>query len=202
MKVIVFAGIALLVICVLVLSPQVWVDFIKTILKVGGLFDKMGVVLVDMYNFKGLLASVLGKESLALINVASLVALFAAAGGTLWIWRFSWDTSEPEFELRLALTMGLGLFFSLHLYPQDSLMWVAPALLCYIYLRRRALPRTGYALFVLTWPLLILLEQFGFHGRLGIRVPILAMAVLLCWMGWLLLSVNRLNRRDLENEAF
>src|SRR5207237_8158585 len=83
----------------------------------------------------------------------------------------------------LAFTILLGLLFSPHLNPQDGFLLIAPLMLFYIYLRERQLPCRAYACFVLSCPALFLLAEFTIDGRLGIRVPVVVMVMLMPWMG-------------------
>jgi membrane protease YdiL (CAAX protease family) len=117
-----------------------------------------------------------------LINTASLVGLAASVIVTLWIWRGNWRPDRPDFELRMALTITLGLLFGLHVNPQDGLVLVAPAVLFYDYLRRSNLPRQGYAIFALSCPTLFLISEFTVGGALGIRFPVVAEIILVTWI--------------------
>jgi len=122
------------------------------------------------------------------------MALIASAVLTLLLWRGPWQPDDPSFELRMALTILLGLLFSLHLNPQDGLILIAPAMLFYDYLRQRDLSRRAYAAFALSCPLVFLVSEFTVRGSLGIRVPVVAMIVLAVWMGKALYDEHRMWR--------
>jgi hypothetical protein len=182
------AGAMLLLLLVSLVYPgwQSWLGFVSIIGTINSSFDALGNVPADMYNLKGTLTLLLGNEQQSLINAISLGALAVVAAGVVLLWRGAWQPDEAGFDGRFGLTMLLGLLFSPHLHLHDCLLLLLPVLLFYSYLRQRNLPRRGYALFVLSWPLLFLLSNFVLDGALGVRLPVVAMAVLAAWMGWTL----------------
>ena len=104
----------LFLLAVAMLGWQIWWDYFRLMRTFAGLFDALGAVSRDMHNFKGTLALMLGNDQSRLINLLSYGALIAAAVVTLWLWRKRWQPGHPSFELRMALTLLLGLLFSLH----------------------------------------------------------------------------------------
>jgi hypothetical protein len=164
------------------LGWNTWMDFLSVVRTTSGFFDMYGVVPSDMYNLRGTLALILGNGRSELINWISYAALGASALLTLWLWRGPWRPDDASFELRMALTILLGMLFSLHLNRQDGLILIAPAMLFYDHLRQRDLSRRAYAAFVILCPPAFLISEFTVRGSLGIRVPVLAMAVLALWM--------------------
>jgi hypothetical protein len=178
----VLIGAALAVVASLTLGWHIWLDYVTLLRSHTGLFDTFGVVPTDMHNLKGTFTLLLGNDQSSLINLISYLALGGAAIATVWLWWRPWRPDEPDFELRVALTMLLGMLFSVHSNPQDSLMLVVPATLFYKYLRQRELPRRGYGLFVLLCPTLFLISEFTIGGGLGVRIPVLVMAALAAWM--------------------
>jgi hypothetical protein len=179
---IVVGGAALVAISSALLGWRIWADFLGALRTVNGFFGIYGIVPTTMYNFKGTLALILGNDQGALINIVSLAALLAVASATLLLWRGPWAPEHPDFELRMALTFALGLLFCPHLHPQDGVMFIAPALIFYVYLRQRDLPRYAYAAFALSCPLIILIAEFTVGGGLGVRAPVALMGVLAIWM--------------------
>jgi hypothetical protein len=177
-----FSAGVLAIISVTMLGWQIWGDYVHLLRSHTGLFDALGVVPTDMHNFKGTLALMLGNDQSRLIILLSYTALIAAAGLTLWLWRNRWEPDHPSFELRMALTMLLGLLFSVHLNPQDSLMLIVPTTLFYVYLRQRDLPRRAFAALALSCPVLVFVSESTLGGSLGIRIPVVVMIVLLGWM--------------------
>jgi hypothetical protein len=173
---------ALAVAANLVLGWHIWLDYAALLRSHTGLFDAFGVVPTDMHNLKGTLTLLLGNEQGSLINLTSYVALGGAAAMTFWLWWGGWRPGRPDFELRMALTTLLGVLFSVHSNPQDSLILVIPATLFYLYLRQRDLPRRACGAFLLLCPALFFFSEFTIEGGLGVRVPVLAMVVLAAWM--------------------
>jgi hypothetical protein len=176
-------GGALFVLCSLVLGWHIWLDFLGVLRGTAELFDAAGVDPTIMYNLKGTLTLLLGSEHAALLNQVSLAALGIVLLLVVWLWRGPWQPDAPAFAPRFALTVLLGLLFSPHLNPHDSFALLIPAALCYGYLRQhRPAQQRAYALFALSCPLLFLLGEFTIGGSLGVRVPVLLMLVLTCWL--------------------
>lgn len=173
----------LAVVSIVGLGWPVWPGYLHILRAHSGLFGTYNVVPADMYNLKGTLALLLGNAQGTLINQVSFAALLVTAAFSAWLWRGAWMPHRPDFELRFAFTLLLGILFSPHLNQQDSLLLVAPALLFYTYLRQRDLPRGAYAAFVLLCPLVFLISEFFIRGKLGIQIPVLVMIVLAAWMG-------------------
>lgn len=162
------------------LGWHIWLDFLRIVLATG-----VSSYPDQMYNLKGLLSVWAGAEHAPLISRISLFGLVGSALGTLWLWRGPWHPQAPDFAPRLALTIVLGLFFSPHLYPHDSLVLVAPAILFYGYLReQRPAHLRAYAIFLLICPLLFLVSRFAIGTSLGVRPPLLAMFILTGWIGY------------------
>ena len=184
-------GCLLFFITTLFFGFPIWLDFLSLLVEVSNIYDRMGIVLCDMHNFRAVLAGLLGPEQLPLINTLGLLAFAGTILWTLWAWRGTWALDAPEFELRVAVTCALGLFFSLHLYPQDSLLWVFPAFLGYEYLREQSSSHPWFALFLLNWPWFFLLDQFASFRVFGIRPAISLSIGLLSWLSILMMQANR-----------
>lgn len=148
-----------------------------------------------MYNFKGVLTGILGASHGALINGLSWAALAGSMLLTLWIWRGSWAPGDASFDLRMAFTLLSGMFFNLYLFPQDSLLLILPVILFYNYLRQRGLPIRLYSTFILLCPVILLISEFSIGDKLGIRIPVVAMIILLGWMSYALWKESRNDSR-------
>jgi hypothetical protein len=135
-----------------------------------------------MYNFKGALTLALGNGQGFLINWISAAALFAAILLIFAIWRGPWQPHVPSFELRMALTLLLGVLFSPHLTQPDALILIAPATFFYLYLRKCQRPTLNYVTFVLGCQMIFLLAESTIGGRLGMRIPTLALIILTIWV--------------------
>jgi hypothetical protein len=169
-----------------VLGWGVWLDFSRLIGVVSQLFDAYGIVPAEMYNLKGTLTLLLGNEQRSLINGLSAGALMAAAGAVLVVWLRAARADDSRFELRVSLTILLGTLFSLHLYPHDALLLVAPAVLGYSYLRERGPSWRAYAALLVTCPVWFALSEICVGEALRIRVPVIAMGAMTVWTAWTL----------------
>jgi hypothetical protein len=174
-------GLALVGFTALWLGPHIWVDFVENLRLTSSAFDKYCVYPSGMHNLKGTLTIALGKQNATLINAVSLGGFLLSVGATAWLWRGPYDPDRPDFELRLSITLTLALLFGLHVNPQDSLLLVAPTALFYEYLRRAHLPRRAYGVFVWICLPLYVIGELGVRERLGIRLPVIAMLILLGW---------------------
>jgi hypothetical protein len=187
-------GTALVLISGALLGWQSWIGFLNALRTTNSYFGIFGIVPATMYNFKGTLTLILGNEQGSLINQISVVALAAVAILTLLLWRGPWQPKEPAFELRMGLTILLGLLFNPHLHRQDGVVFIAPAVLFYIYLRQRGPSLRAFAVWALTCPLIVLVSEFTIGGSLGIRVLVVMMGVLAVWMGKALVDEGRTYR--------
>lgn len=174
----------------LVLGWHIWGDFLLAIRESVASFGRYGTWPSEMYNLKGALTLLLGADYASPINQASLLALLAVMASLAWLWRGPWRTDAPDFKLRLVLTITLGVVFSPHLYPHDSLVIVAPAVLMYAYIHQhQPAQRARYALFILIWPLVFLVSEFGdLHEYVYVHPQFVLMVML---AGWSLLELRR-----------
>ncbi|MFN3763484.1 MAG: hypothetical protein ACK4WK_09835, partial [Anaerolineae bacterium] len=74
--------------------------------------------------------------------------------------------------------------------------YALPIALFYESLRRIGRPTRPLTAFLLTWPVLFLLDEFALRGRLGIRLPVLLTVILLVWIGVL---DQRLRKRGTDD---
>jgi hypothetical protein len=175
-------GLAMMLFTTLWLGPKIWLDFIEILRLSSVSFYEYGIHPSAMYNFKGTLALWLDVEEKQLINSLSLLGFLFSIGITWWLWRKGGESDH--LSLRMSITLTLSVLFSLHVNPQDGLLLVAPAVIFYDYLRQENLPRKAYGVFLWLCLPLFLLSEFGIRESLGIRLPVLAMIVLLGWQLW------------------
>ncbi len=178
------AGVLILGATSAILGPSIWPDYLRWLAATSGYFDRFGVYPEDMVNLKGTLTLLWGVERASLIQKWSIGALAAGAVGILALWgRARWAPQPPEFDLRLAITLTLGALLSPHQNVHDSLTLTLPGVLFYDSWYRTGQPTRPLTAFLLTWPVLFLLDEFALNGRLGIRLPVVLMVALLVWMG-------------------
>jgi alpha-1,2-mannosyltransferase len=192
-----FAAAGMVVLSSALLGWRTWPDFLRIIRTVSVLFDAHGIAPSEMYNFKGALTSLMGSQRGNLINLLSAIAILMASAATLSIWRRA-GSDDRSFDLRMALTILLGILFSPHQYPQDTLMLVVPAALVYGHLRERDGPRRAFAALAMSCPMLFAISDSIIGERLGIRPPVVVITVLTVWAGSLLADENRAVAADLR----
>ena len=161
---------------------RIWLDFLNRLATYGNFFDRFGVAPEKMYNFKGTLTLILGSGQAGVINLASWVALACAAGFVFILWLGRWQPEDAYFELRLALTLTVGLLFSTYLYAHDALLLVLPAVLFITYLRQRNLPLRGFGVCCLSAPYLFFIGEYILADRLFIRISVLMIVAFITWM--------------------
>jgi hypothetical protein len=177
-----FGTTGLFLISSMILDWKIWPDYLSQLRSTSNFFGSYGIDPRSMYNFRGTLALLMGTKHAAVINLISSLALIGSIIFIFWLWRGAWRPESHGFSLRMALTLILGSFFSLHANPQDGLFLIAPAVYFYNYLHRSNLPQRAYATFIVLCPLLFLISEFTIGSKLGIRFPVLAMIVLLMWI--------------------
>jgi hypothetical protein len=177
----------------LVFGWECWVGFLRAVRFSASCFGIFGIHPTSMYNFKGALTLALGNDQGFLINWMSAAALIAAILLIFAVWRGPWQPNIPSFELRMALTLLLGLLFSPHLTQPDALILIAPATLFYLYLRKCQLPSLSFVTFALGCQMIFLLAESTIGGRLGIRIPTLALIIFTIWVGLALINERRKN---------
>lgn len=167
---------------------QSWLGFLHAVDKLNTTFGLLGNEPSVMYNIRGTLTLLLGNGEWVLINRVSTVVMVGALLATVWVWRGKWDPNEPLFDVKMAWTLLLGFLCNHHFNPHDGILLLLPVIMFYAYLHKHNLPRYWYGVFVLSLPLLFLLGEFVVKTNLGVRVPVLAMGVLLVWMGRVLVQ--------------
>lgn len=178
------AGLVILAVTAAALGPSIWPDYLRWLAATGSYFDHYGVYPDGMINLRGTLTLWLGVERAPLIQTITGIALAAGALCIIFFWvRRRWEPGRPLFDLLFSFTLLLGALLSPHQNQQDCLIYALPIALFYESLRcigRSTRPLTA---FLLTWPVLFLLEQFAIRGRLGIRLPVVLTVILLVWIG-------------------
>jgi len=177
-------GLAILGGTAAVLGPPIWTDYLRWLIATGRYFDRFGVYPEVMINLKGTLTLWLGVGRASLIQSITAIALVVGILSALILWTGRrWAPEHPIFDLRFAFTLLLGALLSPHQYQHDCLVLLLPAVLFYDAMRRLGRPTRPLTAFLLTWPVLFLLEQFVLQGRLGVRLPVVLIVLLLVWIG-------------------
>jgi hypothetical protein len=158
-----------------------WQGFLQALRTVEGYYGIFGIVPSSMYNFKGSLTLLLGDERGSLISALSNAAYGCVIIVTILLWRRPPEVATAQFQLRLALTLLLGLLFSPHLYSHDGLLFLVPLLITIDYLQQKPLRRSTTAWLAIV-PTLIVISELTLGGSLGIRIPTVLMFGLAFWL--------------------
>jgi hypothetical protein len=106
-----------------------------------------------MMNFRGALTRLAPGESADVVYAASLAGWIAAMAVLAAILLRRRTTDPIDFSSDFALTLALSLFFNPHVFPQDTVIWIA-ALVCFVEAHReRGRAWRPFAAFALSWPL-------------------------------------------------
>lgn len=195
-------GLILFVLCGWFFGWGIWLTYAKSLGLYNSAYNQYGVSPGAMYNLRGTLTLILKGGYAAVINQISWIALICTIPVVFFIWWKRDCESSGCLELRLSLTILLGLFFSPHFNPHDGLLLVLPALLFYVYLRQRGLPRTAFSIFCLSSPFILLISEYIIGDRLGIRIPVLMIAIFAVWLGKALHDEYQKSRKlEAVNEA-
>lgn len=164
-----------------VLGPRIWPDYLSFLSRYVSTFDEFSVRPSVMWNLRGTLTLLIGPDRAAdqatLINTVGLIGQLAGLASVAWLWRGRWDPKNPDFDVRFALTLVIGLLTSPHLNPHDDLLLVPASAIAYRGLRGRA--NGGWiGLGLAVSPLVILLTNSisaNDVGALPVRVPVVLM---------------------------
>ena len=176
-------GLVLATIATVVLGPRIWADYLGFLSRYVSTFDEFSVRPSVMWNLRGTLTLLIGPDQAAsqatLINTVGLVGQIAGLVAVAWLWRRRWDPDRPDFDLRFALTMVIGLLTSPHLNPHDDLLLVPAACIAYRALRLR--PHAGWiGVSLAASPFVILLTNSVSANDIAgppVRVPVVLMTV-------------------------
>ncbi|HTU16814.1 MAG TPA: glycosyltransferase family 87 protein, partial [Gemmataceae bacterium] len=144
-----------------ILGWSCWIDFANIVAYLSKQLGTNGVHPLAMYNLKGFLTSVLGEASAAWINILSGAAVLLAVLVILAMGRKSLRLGTAEWDLRLALSLQLGLLVNPHFNPADVVTLIAPAILFYRGLRRCGHPARVMGTVLVCAPMLFALDCYG-----------------------------------------
>jgi hypothetical protein len=119
-------GALITAICAIKLGPESIRDFVLSILGTDS-NSIITAILVHMYNFKGMLTLVLGPESLPLIRSLTFAGFLCALIIIILLWRGRVYVDDERFDLKMALSLLLGIFFCPYLFYYDTLLLVVVA---------------------------------------------------------------------------
>jgi len=175
-------GVVILAVTSAWLGGDAWLAFSGALARTFGADASLGVSAPSMDNLKGLLVSLFGESLMPVVNAVSLAAFIVSLLIVLWLW--SGERSRAmDFDLRMAITLLLGILFNLHVHSQDGVLLVVPALLFWHYLRRVARHSQLFGGIALVCPMLFwVTERFASTAAFGLRAPVAVMLALGAWM--------------------
>jgi hypothetical protein len=167
----------------LALKWDIWVDFFGAVAKAYEAKNNSLCVNPEaMCNLRGTLSVLLGPQHIEFVNMMGSFSFWIACITTAVIWN-RLGREDAIFDLLMALTVILGMFFGLHVNPHDGLFMVVPALLFYNYLRQGYRYLRIYAVFALSCPFVFLVYLFLLKNAFSIQAPVVAMVILGLWVG-------------------
>jgi Glycosyltransferase family 87 len=181
-------ALALGVVATMVLGTGIWPGYLAFLSRYVSTFDEFSVRPSVMWNLRGTVTLLVGPDRAAdqasLINGIGLAGQLAGLAAVAFLWRGRWDPGRPDFDLRFAMTLVIGLLTSPHLNPHDDLLLVPAAAIAYRALRRRT---DGWVigLALAASPFVILLTNSISANAVDgppVRVPVILMTAFLIVM--------------------
>jgi alpha-1,2-mannosyltransferase len=131
------AGAGLALAATVALGVSTWPDYLRLLSEHTASYDRYSDPTV-MWNLRGTLALVLGREQAGLINAIAFGGFLVAMLVVAWLWRAGWRAARPaEMAARFGLTITLTLLFTPHVNPQDEVLAMVGATLAYAAWRGR-----------------------------------------------------------------
>lgn len=134
-------GLGLAVLATAVLGPAIWGSYATFLGTYTSSFDRLSVDPSVMWNLRGTLALLLGRDNAAVVNGLAYLGFAVGVVAIGWVWRRGWPRhGDPahvggDTALRVALTIVLTLLLSPHLNPHDDTLAAMAAALAYGALR-------------------------------------------------------------------
>jgi len=124
-----------------VLGPGIWSTYLSFLGSQTSSFDRYSLDPTVMWNLRGTLALLLGRDNAAVVNGLAYLGFAVGVVAIGWVWRRGWPRrGDPghvggDTALRVALTIVLTLLLSPHLNPHDDTLAAIAAALAYGALR-------------------------------------------------------------------
>jgi hypothetical protein len=116
-----------------VLGVGIWADYLRFLSEYTSSFDRYSVDPSVMWNLRGTLTLLLGRDQASVVNTLGLAGLAIGMLAVACLWRGGWSPAlgTRGIAARFGLTIVIGLFASPHLNPHDDLLLVIAAVLAY-----------------------------------------------------------------------
>ena len=134
-------GVALAGVATVVLGPGIWSSYLSLLGSQTSAFDRYSVDPTVMWNLRGTLALVLGRNNAALVNSLAYLGFAVGVVTIAWVWRRGWPRRDDpahvggDTALRVAFTIIVTLLLSPHLNPHDDTLAAIAVALAYGALR-------------------------------------------------------------------
>jgi hypothetical protein len=122
-------------------GPGIWNSYLSLLASQTQAFDRYSLDPTVMWNLRGTLALLLGRDNAALVNGLAYVGFVLGVMAVVWLWRRGWPragdpaVADGDTALRVALTIVLTLLLSPHLNPHDDTLAAIAVALVYGALR-------------------------------------------------------------------
>jgi len=120
-----------------VLGPGIWNSYLSLLGSQTSAFDRYSLDPTVMWNLRGTLALLAGRDNAPLVNAIAYAAFAVGVVAIAWVWRGGWPPpGDPrhavgDTALRVALTIVLTLLLSPHLNPHDDTLAAVAVALAY-----------------------------------------------------------------------
>jgi hypothetical protein len=140
-------GLGLAFLATAVLGPTIWGSYITFLETYTSSFDRLSVDPSVMWNLRGTLALLLGRDNAAAVNGLAYLGFAVGVVAIAWMWRRGWPRredpalAEGDTALRISVTIVLALLLSPHLNPHDDTLVAVAVALAYGALRGTTIGR-------------------------------------------------------------
>jgi hypothetical protein len=179
-------GIGLVLATAAILGPAIWFEYLRNLHALEQFFA--AGTPTYMMNLRGALTRALGSNvSPGVVYAICVGAWIVAMAALALLLARRRDHDEAALRTDFAMTLAVALFFSPHLFPQDTVMWVVVLAAYWQSLRSRADDGQWFAAFALCWPLVFAvtlgLERAMAAPHLRVTPVTLLMVVALATIG-------------------
>src|SRR3990172_805348 len=190
-------GTLITTICAISLGPVSIRDFVLSIMRIDSNF-LVTPLLVYMYNFKGFLTLILGLGSLPLIRSLTFAGFICALIIVILLWRGRVYIDDERFDLKMALSLLLGIFFCPYLFYYDTLLLVVVAKLFHDYLMQSGI-KTARWLFI---AIIFLIPPFFLESSfIDVAGYIVRWSAILMMLWMLLILITFINNKKYNGKA-
>jgi hypothetical protein len=190
-------GTLITAICAISLGTESIRNFVLSMLRIDSNFI-VTPLLVYMYNFKGFLTLILGVGSLPLIRSLTFTGFLCALIIVILLWGGRVYVDDERFDLKMALSLLLGIFFCPYLFYYDTLLLVVVAKLFHDYLMLSG-KETARWLFI---AIIFLVPIFFLESSIMVVAGHLVRWSSILMMSWMLLILITFIKHKGKNSSF